>query len=280
MSRLFQNEQLLALDVLAVPDGPLGRRLGLGAVARDPAIFVALPAPLEIAEEELQRAEVRAPFRKVRLQGERVFEVFFGVVETSKVLPRQASPAIGLRRRRIGKERALEPVERQFDLVALEVDDAAAEQRLDASRLLHERRVEHRGGLREAPHFPKRRAPVAEDAHMLWILSERRVEDAERFREAARVIQDVAAKEQGLEFGRRQVQELFAKRKRFIEAAKLMQRHGRAVESLTVGRGERERVREALIGLSLIARGRMDDAAVVPCGRVSGVGGDEGLKLR
>ena len=49
---LIDDEQLLSGNLLPVPNRPAPRNFRLAKVAPKPAIFIALPTPLEVAEEE------------------------------------------------------------------------------------------------------------------------------------------------------------------------------------------------------------------------------------
>src|SRR6516225_761234 len=55
---LVDDEEFLSGNGLAVPNGRTPREIRLASVAREHPIFIALPAAFEIAEKELQSAEI------------------------------------------------------------------------------------------------------------------------------------------------------------------------------------------------------------------------------
>ena len=55
---LVDDEEFLSGNGLAVPNGPAPRKIGLASLPREHPIFIALPAAFEIAEKELQSAEI------------------------------------------------------------------------------------------------------------------------------------------------------------------------------------------------------------------------------
>ena len=275
VSRLLKDEELLAGDVLAIPNRKARLALRLAAVAGDPAILVALPASFEVAEQKAERAEVRMPFREIGLQGERMLEVALRRFDPAKVLQREPAPAKGCRRRRVGEDRLFEPGKRRFGPGAFEVHDAAPEQRFDAFGVLRQRSVEHRGGLLQAPQFSKGRSPVAEDPDMLRTLSERCIEGGQRFEKEPRLEKKVAVKQQGFGVGGLHSQKPVAGDEGIVVAAKLLQRCGGAVKRALVSGDEPERSGEAFARLRVTAGRGEDRAEIVPRGFIAGVGGGQ-----
>ena len=151
MGRLIQYEQLLARDWLAVPDRPDGLRVYLALLVPELAVFVALPAIFEIAEQQLQRAEIAMPFHKLGVQSQRALEIGHGLAEAAQLLHSQAAPGKRGRAGWVSFKSGVEIEKRAFRPRVLELDNAPAKQSLHGARILRQRLVEHRRGFGKPP---------------------------------------------------------------------------------------------------------------------------------